>query len=176
MSIPLGQRALLPCPPRPALTLGAPEHEPKPLTVLLLQQNCLLFDDVIAGGEGGGGAGWGGWKRDHETRSHLVPHQPPGDLSLSSGTLRPAPLLLPGASSPTPHASACSSADRPLPLGARGARSPTHSFLIHPSGHPSTHPFSRHGGRNAEVQLPHARQPGWRPCWPLPACDLEPRL
>ena len=53
-------RALLPSPPRPALTLGAPEHEPKPLTVLLLQQNCLLFDDVIAGGEGGGGArvGW----------------------------------------------------------------------------------------------------------------------
>lgn len=55
---PGGQRALLPSPPQPALTLGPPEHEPKPLTVLLLQQNCLLLNDVIAGGEGGrGGVG-----------------------------------------------------------------------------------------------------------------------
>lgn len=49
LSIPLGQRALPPSPPRPALTLGPPEHEPKPLTVLLLQQDCLLLNDVIAG-------------------------------------------------------------------------------------------------------------------------------
>lgn len=59
LSSPLGQRALPPSPPRPPLTLGPPEHEPKPLTVLLLQQNCLLLDDVITGGEGGGGAGVG---------------------------------------------------------------------------------------------------------------------
>lgn len=30
--------------------LGPPEHEPKPLTVLLLQHDCLLLNDVIAWG------------------------------------------------------------------------------------------------------------------------------
>lgn len=71
LSIPLGQRALLPSPPQPALTLGPPKHEPKPLTVLLLQQDRLLFNDVIAGE----GAGWGGGGGEGIMR-HRVPAPP----------------------------------------------------------------------------------------------------
>lgn len=71
LSIPPAWRAHLPVPSRPALTLGPPEHEPKPLAVFLLQQDRLLLNDVIAGREGGAGGVWrgqGGWRRDYETR------------------------------------------------------------------------------------------------------------
>lgn len=72
-----GHRALLPSPPRLALTLGPPEHEPKPLTVLLLQQDCLLLNDVIAGREAGEMGGVVVGSREEIMRHRACP--PPGN-------------------------------------------------------------------------------------------------
>lgn len=68
------------------------------------------------------------------------------------------------------------------PLKAWGALVTTHSFLIHPSVNPSTHPFSRAVAEPTVHQAPSGvgrggsefPQPCLGPGWQPPACDLEP--